>query len=221
MLRDGFFRGCCGSTAWLGLASAQPFRRRQCKSVSLRSRGGHAATWSFETSQLAHSRPSVSQHKEPCKQWEKKKVLRNAHREGLCWEHEPKLVFLGDVLQSHAHTAALMLRLFHKTHFRVLHLPPLSLSALLVNVARRGGGGQRSGSWWRGDFSGDRSAQIRPQIGVSRSKWLTSAQPHRPLRKHMLCLSGSASRFNSRRQTSQRRETKQSTLFHEGPLTHV
>lgn len=77
----------------------------------------------------------------------KKKVLRNAHREGLCWEHEPKLVFLGDVLQSHAHTASLMLRLFHKTHFCVLHLPPLSLSALLVNVARGGRGGQRSGSW--------------------------------------------------------------------------
>lgn len=49
----------------------------------------------------------------------KKKVLRKAHREGLCWEHEPKPVFLRDVLQSRGF---LDVEMFHKTHFFFLSL---------------------------------------------------------------------------------------------------
>lgn len=84
---------------------------------------------------------------------EKKEALRNAHREGLCWEHEPKTcIFRRCVAVARPH-GFFDVEMFHKTHFGVCHLPPLSLSAVLGNVALRGSGGgegrggQRSECW--------------------------------------------------------------------------
>lgn len=71
MLRDGCFRGCHCSTAWLGRASAELFSRQPYKSVSLCSGGGHAATWSFVSSQPARSRRSVTEYGKQRKHTEK------------------------------------------------------------------------------------------------------------------------------------------------------
>lgn len=100
-------------------------------------------------------------------------------------------------------------------HISLCHFPSLPLSICLDVVQKQleGVKGQGPGE----GVTSQETAQLKLGLRLAFTvKIVNLSSPHRPLRKHMLCLSASVS-FSQ----TLVYHTRANTLRHEGPLTHM